>query len=311
MSDKVLVTGGAGFIGSHLVEQLLRNGDRVVVIDNLSTGKRENIERFKDQVEFTEIDINDTEKVTRACEGVRYVYHVAAIPAVPKSLEDPLATNHANIDGTVSILVAAKNAGVQRVIFSSSASVYGNSEKLPKFEDICPEPLTPYAVQKLSGEHYMQSFSRFLNMETVSLRYFNVYGPRQDARSSYATVIPLFISTLLRGESPEIHGDGSMTRDFVYVQDVIEANILAAQHGKGDGGVYNIASGSRTSIRELFETMARVIGTAAEATTGPFRVGDIKDSYADISKAQKKLGFQPKVSLEEGIRRTVEYQKHG
>ena len=309
MKNKVIVTGGAGFIGSHLVLQLLENGNKVVVIDNMTTGKQKNLELFKNDVEFLQIDINDTEKITKAFKDARCAYHVAAIPAVPKSIEDPLLTNRANIDGTVSVLVAAKDAGVQRVIFSSSASVYGNSGKLPKTEDTCPEPLTPYAIQKLAGEHYMQSFARFLNVETVSLRYFNVFGPRQDAQSSYSTVIPLFISTLLSGGVPEIHGDGTMTRDFIYVQDVVDANILAAQTEKASG-VYNIASGKPISINELFETIAKLLKTEIRPTHGLSRVGDIKDSYADISKVKTELGFEPKVSLEEGIRRTIESHAH-
>lgn len=309
MKDRVVVTGGAGFIGSHLVLQLLENGNEVVVIDNMITGKQENLELFKNDVEFLQVDINDTKKLTKVFKDARYMYHVAAIPAVPKSIEDPLLTNRANIDGTVSVLVAAKDAGVQRVIFSSSASVYGNSGKLPKTEDTCPEPLTPYAVQKLAGEHYMQSFARFLNVEAVSLRYFNVFGPRQDAQSSYATVIPLFISTLLNGGVPEIHGDGTMTRDFIYVQDVVDANILAAQTEKASG-IYNIASGKPVSVNELFETIVKLLKTEIRPTRGPSRVGDIKDSYADISKAKTELGFEAKVSLEEGIRIIIESQAH-
>jgi len=227
--EKVVVTGGAGFIGSHLVLELLKNNYVVSVVDNLSSGKQANIDLFKNDIEFLNLDINDTNALTRIFKNARYVFHLAAIPAVPKSIEDPVETNHANIDGTVSVLIAARDAGVQKVIFTSSASVYGNSIVLPKTEDINPEPLSPYAIQKLTGELYMTAFKRFFNLETVSLRYFNVYGPRQDPHSSYATVIPLFIEAIKNNKGPIIHGDGQMTRDFIYVEDVARANILVAE----------------------------------------------------------------------------------
>ena len=303
--EKVVVTGGAGFIGSHLVLKLLENGYIVSVVDDLSSGRQENVDLFKKDVEFFEMDINDTETLTKACENARYVFHLAAIPAVPKSIEDPITTNRANIDGTVSVLIAARDAGVQKVIFSSSASIYGNSLALPKMEDINPEPLSPYAIQKLTGEHYMAAFSRFFNLQTVSLRYFNVFGSRQDSRSSYATVIPLFIEAIQKNESPTIHGDGQMTRDFIYVEDVVRANLLAAQSAAGNGEVFNIASGRPISVSELFNTISRVLEASLQPRHGPARVGDINDSYADVTKAKSSFGFQAQVTLEEGIRKTA------
>lgn len=303
--EKVVVTGGAGFIGSHLVLELLKNNYAVTVVDNLSSGKQENLDLFKNVIEFFKIDINDTNAITKIFKNARYIFHLAAIPAVPKSIEDPIETNHANIDGTVSVLVAARDAGVQKVIFTSSASVYGNSVVLPKTEDINPEPLSPYAIQKLTGEQYMSAFRKFSNLETVSLRYFNVYGPRQDSHSSYATVIPLFIETLKTNKSPIIHGDGKMTRDFIYVEDVAKANVLVAESTIGNGDVFNIASGKPTSINELFSTIKKVVNANVEPKYGPARIGDIQDSYADITKAERSFGFRPLITLDEGIQRTV------
>ncbi len=303
--EKVVVTGGAGFIGSHLVLELLKNNYAVFVVDNLSSGKQANIDLFKNDIEFLNLDINDTNTLTRIFKNARYVFHLAAIPAVPKSIEDPVKTNHANIDGTVSVLIAARDAGVQKVIFTSSASVYGNSIVLPKTEDINPEPLSPYAIQKLTGELYMTAFKRFFNLETVSLRYFNVYGPRQDSNSSYATVIPLFIEAIKNNRGPIIHGDGQMTRDFIYVEDVARANMLVAESAIGSGEIFNIAGGKPTSINELFSTIRRVLNVDVQPEYGPARTGDIQDSYADVAKAKNSFGFQAQVTLEEGIRKTA------
>lgn len=306
MAEKVLVTGGTGFIGSHLVLDLLKQGNEVVVIGNPATEKSKNLDLFNGKVEYFEKDINDTLALTKLCKGVRYIYHLAAVSAVQKSIEDPLGTNHVNIDGTLSILVAARDAGAQRVIFSSSADVYGNSKRIPKTENMPAEPISPYATQKLTGEQYMQQFSKFFAVETISLRYFNVFGPRQNAKPPYANVIPLFISLMKDRMAPTIYGDGSMIRDYVYVQDVIDASILATRSKVAGGEVYNVGSGIPTSIQMLFETIGKVLGISLTPQYDPHRFGGTYHSFADISKARYVLGYDPKISLENGIRMIIE-----
>lgn len=310
MAELYLVTGGAGFIGSHLVERLCKERQKVRVIDNLSTGKKGNIAPFMNEIEFIEGDIRDLELVRRVMKGVDYVLHQAAVPSVPRSIKDPLTTNTVNVQGTLNVLLAARDAGVKRVIYASSSSVYGNTSTLPKHEDMRPEPRSPYAVSKLAGECYCKVFYHVYGLETVVLRYFNVFGPRQDPESQYAAVIPKFIMALLRGEPPMIFGDGEQSRDFTYVENVVEANLLAAKAPDVAGEVLNIACGERISINQLVAILGEIIGTKIKPMYAPPRPGDVRHSLADISKAQRLLGYQVKVDLLEGLRRTVEWYKH-
>ena len=303
--SKVVVTGGAGFLGSHLATGLLDAGYEVVVIDNLATGRISNLDHIKDRIQFLQMDINDTAALTKACEGAEFVFHAAAIPAVPRSIDDPVGTNHANIDGTLSVLMAAKVTGVKRVVYSSSSSVYGDSPVLPKREDMATAPISPYGTQKLAAEQYVMHFNTFFNLETVALRYFNVFGPRQDPNSPYSAVIPLFITLMKAGKSPLVHGNGSTTRDFTYVENVVKANILAATVPDARGHIFNIACNEQQSLNALIATIGTALGTNVQPEYGPFRAGDIKDSLADISKAKQILGYEPAVSFEEGIKRTI------
>ncbi len=302
--SKYLVTGGAGFIGSHLVEELLRRGESVRIADNLSTGLRANIPAHGD-VEFIEGDVSDEAVARRAAAGCDYVLHQAAIPSVPRSVAEPLATHRANVDGTVAILAAAREAGVKRVVFAGSSSVYGNAAVLPKREDMRPSPLTPYALQKLVSEQYCQMFTQLYGIETVTTRYFNVFGPRQQPGSPYSGVISLFIDALARGTAPTIYGDGKQTRDFTYVGDVVRG-VLAACIAPGvSGEVFNVAVGGRISLLELFRTLQVIFGTRLDPAFAPGREGDVRDSQADIVKARQRLGYEPQVPFEEGLRRTV------
>lgn len=303
MSRKAVVTGGAGFIGSHLCDGLIRGGFDVVAVDNLATGRESNLEGVN--AEFIRLDINDTDALTKVFSGAEFVFHVAAIPAVPRSIDDPVGTNRANIDGTLSVLMAARSARVRRVIYSSSSSVYGNSPVLPKHEEMPTAPISPYATQKLAGEQYAIHFSTIFNLETVAIRYFNVFGPRQDPNSTYAAVIPQFITKMRAGEAPVINGDGTTTRDFTYVTNVVHGNILAAETAEANGKIFNIACGARISLNELVDTINAVLGTSIIPVHGPFRAGDIKDSLADISKARTVLGYEVSVPFKEGIERTV------
>ena len=304
-----LVTGGAGFIGSHLVEELVKQGQRVRVIDNLSTGKRENIEPFLEKIEFIEGDIRDLGLVRKAMDGVDYVLHQAAVPSVPRSVKDPLTTNAANVDGTLNILIAARDADVNRVVYASSSSVYGDTPTLPKQEGMKPQPRSPYAVSKLAGELYCQAFYHVYGLEAVALRYFNVFGPRQDPESQYAAVVPKFITALLRGDPPMIFGDGKQSRDFTYVDNVVAANLLAAKASGVAGEVFNIACGERITINELARMLTEIIGVNIEPEYTPPRPGDVLHSLADISKAQKLLGYKIKVDFERGLQKTVEWYR--
>ena len=304
-----LVTGGAGFIGSHLVEELVKQGQRVRVIDNLSTGKRKNIEPFRGKIEFIDGDIRDLGLVRKAMDGVDYVLHQAAVPSVPRSVKDPLTTNAANVDGTLNILIAARDADVKRVVYASSSSVYGDTPTLPKQEGMKPQPRSPYAVSKLAGELYCQAFYHVYGLETVALRYFNVFGPRQDPESQYAAVVPKFITALLRGEPPTIFGDGEQSRDFTYVDNVVAANLLAAKASGVAGEVFNIACGERITINELARMLTEIIGVNIEPEYTPPRPGDVLHSLADISKAQKLLGYKIKVDFERGLQKTVEWYR--
>jgi len=301
-----LVTGGAGFIGSHLAEELVRRGHAVRVADSLITGKRRNIEHIPG-VEFLEGDLADLAVAERAVEGREYVLHQAAIPSVPRSVKDPVASNRANVDATLSVLTAARAAGVKRFVYAGSSSVYGDTPTLPKREDMPPNPLSPYALQKLVGEQYCQMFTRLYGFETVTIRYFNVFGPRQDPGSPYSGVISLFSKALLEKRRPIIYGDGEQTRDFTYVANVVDGVLRACEEPKAVGEVINVATGGRISLNELLRAMNRIVGTNLEAIYQAPRAGDVRDSQADISKARDLLGYAPIVPFEEGLEKTLEW----
>jgi nucleoside-diphosphate-sugar epimerase len=303
-----LVTGGAGFIGSHLCEELIRRGERVRVVDSLITGKRENLAHLP-QVEFLQGDLADIDVARRAVQGIEYVLHQAAIPSVPRSVEDPVTSNRANIDASLSVLVAARDAGVRRVVYAGSSSAYGNSETLPKVETMPTAPLSPYALQKLVAEQYCQMFTSLYGFETVTIRYFNVFGPRQDPSSPYSGVISLFISALCEDRRPTIYGDGEQTRDFTYVANVVDG-VLRACHAPGASGeIINVATGGRISLKQLFETVKRKVGSQLEPIYSEPRAGDVRDSQADIGKAERLLGYTPSVSFDDGLGRTVAWYR--
>jgi nucleoside-diphosphate-sugar epimerase len=301
-----LVTGGAGFIGSHLAEELVRRGERVRVVDSLITGRRQNLAHLP-QVEFLEGDLADLHVARRAVEGVEYVLHQAAIPSVPRSVEDPITSNRANIDASLNVLVAARDAGVRRVVYAGSSSAYGNTPTLPKVETMATAPLSPYALQKLVAEQYCQMFTQLYGLETVTIRYFNVFGPRQDPSSPYSGVISLFIRALVEGRSPMIYGDGGQTRDFTYVANVVDGVLRACQAPDASGEVINVATGGRISLNELFNVVKALTGATVEPTYADARAGDVRDSQADIGKARRLLGYQPIVSFEQGLEKTVEW----
>jgi nucleoside-diphosphate-sugar epimerase len=299
-----LVTGGAGFIGSHLVEELVRRGERVRVADSFVTGKRENLAHVAN-VELVEGDLADLAVAQRAVAGIDYVLHQAAIPSVPRSVQDPIASNRANIDASVSVLVAARDAKVKRVVYAGSSSAYGNTATLPKVETMPTAPLSPYALQKLVAEQYCQMFTRLYGLETVTIRYFNVFGPRQDPGSPYSGVISLFIRALVEGRSPTIYGDGEQTRDFTYVANVVDGVLRACTATDGSGEVINVATGGRISLNELFRTLQGLTGSTVEPVYAEPRAGDVRDSQADIGKAQRLLGYQPRVALDQGLAQTI------
>lgn len=303
-----LVTGGAGFIGSHLAAELVRCGERVRIVDNLSTGKRKNLEASAG-AEFVQGDLADPDLARRVVDGVDYVLHQAAIPSVPRSVEDPITSNRSNIDATLNILVAARDAGVKRLVYAGSSSAYGDTPALPKREDMAPRPLSPYALQKLVGEQYCEMFTRLYGFPTVTIRYFNVFGPRQDPSSPYSGVISLFISALVDGRRPVIYGDGEQTRDFTYVANVVDGVLRACQAPAAPGETINVATGGRISLNELFRRLKDLTGASVEPVYGEPRPGDVKHSQADISKAQRLLGYLPKVSFEDGLKRTLEWYK--
>jgi len=307
--DRYLVTGGAGFIGSHIAETLARRGKKVRVLDNFLTGKRENLAGFLGAIELLEGDIRDLETCRRAARGMDCVLHQAALPSVPRSVSDPLTTNGINITGTLNMLVAARDAEVGRFVFASSSSAYGADPRLPKKEGNEGDPLSPYAVGKVAGEHYLRLFSDLYGLKTIALRYFNVFGPRQDPNSQYAAVIPLFITKVLRGESPAVFGDGKQSRDFTYVENVVEANILASEAEVRGSEVINIACGEGTTVNGLLRSINGLLKTAVPAAYAPERPGDIKHSLADISRARRVLGYAPRVSFEEGLDKTIAWYK--
>ncbi len=305
-----LVTGGAGFIGSHLVERLLREGARVRVLDNFSTGSRANLSFAKDfrrRLEVIDGDISRMAAVERAVRGVRYVYHQAAMRSVPRSVKDPLGANANNVTGTLNLLEAARRARVARVVYASSSSVYGDQPALPKREDQPPAPVSPYAASKTAGELYGTIWGRLYGLETVGLRYFNVFGPRQDPKSEYAAVIPRFITWGLRGKPLVVHGDGLQSRDFTYIDNVVEANLLACRASEVTGEVFNVGGGTRTSLLEIIALLEGALGRALTRRHTPVRAGDVRHTLADISKARRQLGYEPKVDFEDGLRRTIEY----
>jgi nucleoside-diphosphate-sugar epimerase len=304
-----LVTGGAGFIGSHIAEALAKRGDRVRVLDNLSTGRRENLAHIAGEVEFIEGDIRDYETTRRAMEEVGVVFHEAAIPSVPRSVKDPQLNHDNNVNGTFNVLMAARDAEVRRVIFAASSSAYGETEVLPKQEEMRPSPLSPYAVAKLVGEYYCQVFTRVYGLETVCLRYFNVFGPRQDPSSPYSGVISKFITMLLNGRAPVIFGDGEQSRDFTYIDNVVAANLSAAEAPAAAGQVMNLGLCERTTLNQLLGELQRIIGTSLAPQYEDARAGDIRHSLADITRAEELLGYRPVVGLAEGLRQTVEWYR--
>ncbi|MBP2669021.1 MAG: UDP-glucose 4-epimerase [Deltaproteobacteria bacterium] len=309
---RYLVTGGAGFIGSNLTRALLSAGHHVRVLDSFLTGKRENLaglaETCGDAFELMEGDIRDSTAVRKATGGIDYVLHQGALPSVPRSVADPVLTNEINVAGTVNVLVASRDAGVRRVVFAASSSAYGDTPELPKRESMTPNPKSPYAAQKLAGEHYMRIFHEVFGLETVSLRYFNVFGPRQDPQSMYAAVIPRFITCVLQGEPPTVYGDGRQTRDFTYIDNVIQANLAACAAPKAAcGGVFNIACGERVSLLDILEIVYGLAGKRVEPKFEPSRPGDVRDSLADISRAREIVGFNPKVPFREGLRTTFDW----
>ena len=307
-----LVTGGAGFIGSNIVDALLERGDSVRVLDNFSTGREENVTGFLERVDMVRGDVCDPDTVDAAVSGADYVIHQAALASVPRSIADPTANNQVNVQGTLNLLEAAVEHGVKRFVYASSSSVYGDSEALPKVETMTPNPKSPYAVAKLAAEYYCGVFSALHGLPTVALRYFNVFGPRQDPNSEYSAVIPIFVKALIEGRSPTIHGDGEQSRDFTFIENVVAANLLACDSDTRGGRVYNIACGERYTLNQLFDALRNEIGGEVEAIYGPDRAGDVKHSMAAIGRIQEELGYRVGLGFDEGIRRTVGwYQEEG
>lgn len=304
---KVILTGGCGFIGSNIARQLIESGYDVIVIDDLSTGKHENIVDIDDQLEYIQGDINDREVLDRAMEGAEYIIHQAAIPSVPRSVRDPVRSNRANVDGTLNVLNAAKDHDIEKVVYASSSSVYGDTPTLPKVEDMKPNPKSPYAVSKLTGEYYCRVFSEVYDLKTACLRYFNVFGPRQDPKSQYAAVIPKFITSIMNDESPTIYGDGEQSRDFTFVKDVVKANILAME--SKNEGIFNISRGDRITINQLVDMINDIIGKDVKAVNTDPRPGDIKHSLSDISLAKEKIGYEPDYDLDTALNETVDWYR--
>ena len=304
-----VVTGGGGFIGSHIVEELLRRRETVKLIDNFSTGKRANVEAFKNKADIIETDISEGKNLVDIFKGADYVIHQAAIPSVPKSILDPVTSHRSNVNGTLNVLIAARDAGVKRVVYASSSSLYGDSPTLPKHEEMMPKPLSPYGAQKLFGEMYCQVFTRSYGLETVALRYFNVFGPRQDPSSPYSGVLALFIPAVLQDRRPTIHGDGLQSRDFTYVQNVVDANLLACTVPGIGGQVFNIARGDRITVNSILQQINKITGKDVPPIYSEPRAGDIKHSQADITRAREHLGYEARISFEEGLRRTIEWYR--
>jgi len=306
---RYLVTGGAGFIGSNIAEKLVELGEEVVVFDNLSTGHEGNIEHIAKDIRFVKGDIRNASEVRTALEGVDYVLHQAALASVPRSIDDPILVNEVNVGGTLTVLEESRHASVKGVVYAASSSAYGDSEVLPKIEDMLPAPLSPYAVSKLVGEHYCSVYSKVYGLPTVSIRYFNVFGPRQDPASQYAAVIPIFITHLLDGKAPTIYGDGEQSRDFTYVGNIVKANIMAAKWDKAAGQVINVACGGRFTLNEIYRMLSRLIGESIDPVYADTRAGDVKHSHADISMAEDLLGYSVETGFEEGLKRTVDWYR--
>ncbi|MBN2570804.1 MAG: SDR family oxidoreductase [Ignavibacteriales bacterium] len=300
-----LVTGGVGFIGSHIAEKLVELGHKVRVLDNLSTGKIENINSFKNEIEFIEGDIRDYSTVKNALKNIEVVFHLAALPSVPRSIENPLLTNDVNVNGTLNILNAMREDGVKRMVFSSSSSVYGDTPTLPKREDMTPSPLSPYAVSKLTGEYYCKVFANLYNLEIISLRYFNVFGPRQDPNSEYAAVIPKFIKLMLQNKRPTIYGDGTQSRDFTYISNVVYGNLLAGTYEKSNGQVFNCACHQRVTLNELVDKINEILNNNIQPIYERHRVGDIEHSFADIGAIKKSMNYEPLMIFYEGLKKTI------
>jgi len=307
--SRYLVTGGAGFIGSNIAEELVRLGEEVVVFDNLSTGHEGNLEHFRKGIEFIKGDIRNASEVRKSLDGVDHVLHQAALASVPRSIDDPVLVNEVNVGGTLTVLEESRHAGVKSLVYAASSSAYGDSELLPKKEDMLPAPLSPYAISKLVGEHYCTVYSKVYGLPTVSIRYFNVFGPRQDPASQYAAVIPIFITSLLDGKAPTIFGDGEQSRDFTYVSNIVKANLVAAKCEEADGQVVNVACGGRFTLNELYSRLCELTGTSVDAVYDDPRPGDVKHSHADISLAEKLLGYSVETGLDEGLEKTVEWYR--
>ncbi len=304
---KILVTGGGGFIGSHLAAQLAEIGHDIRILDNFASGQRSNMLALPDDVDLIEGDIQSYERAHNAVIGCDIVFHQAALPSVPRSVQDPLTSNATNITGTLNVLLAARDAGVRRVIFASSSSIYGSSPEMPKREDVLPLPISPYAAAKMACEGYCRSFADVYGLETVALRYFNVFGPRQDPRSEYAAAVPKFINELMAGERPTVFGDGEQSRDFAYVQNIVEANVLAMDAQGVAGQVFNVACGEAVTVNQLLDELRVLLDTDIEAEYVAARPGDVRHSLADISRARAALDYEPSVHLREGLRRTIEH----
>ena len=302
-----LVTGGSGFIGGHLSEALVAGGWRVRVLDDFSSGREENLAAVAADVELVRGSICDPETLARAVDGVEVVFHQAAVPSVPRSIAEPVRTNEVNVTGTLNVLEAARQGGVRRVVYAASSSAYGDTEELPKIETMPAIPLSPYALQKYAGEVYCRLYNALYGLETVALRYFNIYGPRQDPKSAYAAVIPLFVTACLENDPPTIHGDGEQTRDFTMVADAVQANLRAADAPDAPGHVCNVAAGRRISLNQLMDQIRELTGSSVEAHHGPPREGDVRDSLASLDRARALLGYEPSVDVREGLRRTVDY----
>ena len=304
---KMLITGGAGFIGSHLAGALAELGHEVRILDNFSTGRRSNLESLAADVEVVEGDIQSYERASTAVRGREIVFHLAALPSVPRSVQDPLTSHASNVTGLLNVMLAARDAGIRRVVYASSSSVYGADPSLPKREDMTPLPISPYAVAKLAGEGYCRAFGEVYGLQTVAIRYFNVFGPRQDPRSQYAAVVPNFISALLRGEPPVIHGDGGQSRDFTYVENIVNANLLALDAERAPGHVYNVACGEGITVNGLVAELREQLDSDIEPLYLTARAGDVRHSLADISAARRDLGYEPTVHLREGLSRTIDH----
>lgn len=304
-----LVTGGAGFIGSHLVAALVERGERVRVLDNFSTGQRQNLAPFQAKIDLIEGDLRHPEDCKRACDGIEIIFHEGAVPSVPRSVEDPVMTHQANIDGTFNILEAARLAKCRRLVYAASSSAYGDTPTLPKHEGMLPQPLSPYGVHKLAAEFYCRAYYECFGFQTLALRYFNVFGPRQNPKSQYAAAIPAFVTSILAGQPPTVYGDGEQTRDFTYIANIVHANLLAAKAEKTCGQVINVACGERITINRIISRINEYLGKDVRPQYVPKRPGDIRDSFADINLAKKVIGFEPQVLFDEGLRRTIDWYR--